>query len=99
MNSYYLHKILESNLPKDYPMDLIKLISKFTCDCPNIKCNFCNDKISKCYLTICVLCKNRTCGRGSCSRYPVDFLVTYSRMHKKLKCCNKCPECLKFEFK
>lgn len=85
--------IVKEHFPKNYPVDIINLISDFVCDCNGIKCDFCKEYYSSCYLKRCANCKKRTCGLENCLNYPVDYLVTYSKLHKVIKCCHKCPEC------
>lgn len=93
MNSYSAIYMLK-HLPKDYPIDLINLISEFVCDCGRVKCDFCNDYFSSCYLKRCASCKMKSCGSNpECLNYPVDYLLTYSGLHKELKCCHKCQIC------
>ena len=90
--------ILEDILPKNYPIDLINLITSYVCDCHLTKCNYCKVSFSDCCLQVCALCKNRSCGLNKCLKFNVDFIMTYASTHKELKCCHKCPECLGIEF-
>lgn len=85
--------ILKENLNDNFPLDLINLIKKYICDCPNILCNFCNRKFSKCYLNYCISCRNRTCGENNCKKFQVDYLIIYSNIDERFKCCHKCINC------
>ena len=86
-NSYY---ILENSLPNDFPTDLIRLINKFCCNCCFIECDFCDETWPSCYLRRCMQCKKKSCGMGSCPKFKIDIIITYSDSHKELKCAKKC---------
>jgi hypothetical protein len=85
--------MLEHYLNSTYPMDLIKLIESFICDCDYYKCNFCDNLFTCCYLKICASCKKRTCCDKECPKFPVDFIMTYSGKDTKIMCCHKCGNC------
>lgn len=86
--------ILENILSNDFPIDLIKLITTFVCNCENYLCNFCNEQLPNCYLKWCANCKKKSCGDKSCPKFKVDFIMCYSYLHKEIKCCHKCPDCI-----
>ena len=85
--------ILENVLPKNIPLDIINLISEFCCDCENKLCNFCQESIAQCFLTICANCKKLSCGLEECPKFKIDFIMTYADYHKEIKCCHKCDYC------
>ena len=90
-----LSTILENVLPKNIPMDLIKIISKYTCDCEEKKCNFCEKYITDCYLTICISCKLRSCCYKMCPKFETSIIISYANnYHKEIKLCRKCDLCL-----
>ena len=85
--------LLKESLPNNFPTDLIKLLSSFICDCADMKCDYCDNFYSNCYLKRCACCKRKSCGNNECPNYQVDFIMSYSMTHKMIKCCHKCLEC------
>lgn len=87
-------RLLEEVLPKYIPLDIIHLISTYTCNCKNKICNYCKEKFPECYLTICVKCKLRSCNNNTCITFPTDIVLTYyADYHREIKACRCCIIC------
>lgn len=93
MNSYKFNYVLEKFLPNDFPLDIVNLIGNFLCDCNKLKCDYCQEYMSCCYLKRCACCKKKSCGLNDCLNYPINYFLTYQGLHKVIKVCHKCPEC------
>lgn len=86
-------RLLNNNLPNKFPIDLIKLIKDYTCDCEQHFCNFCDLSFSHCHLTRCATCYSRSCEKKSCPKLDIKFIISYTYSHKEIKCSNSCPNC------
>ena len=82
----------EDYFSSKFPMDLIKIIQSYICDCDCRECSFCGCQIFLCYLTYCAKCKRKTCNSGVCPVFSVDMVLQYTA-HKELKACKKCFYC------
>lgn len=85
--------LLKNILPNNYPIDLIKLIKEYTCDCSENICNFCNISFASCHLKRCAGCHYRSCEKESCPIFEIKFTITYTYCHKEIQCAHSCPNC------
>ena len=86
---YTLIKIL----PNNYPIDLIKLISNYTCDCETHRCTFCDNYFTSCQLKRCTKCHSKSCGLNICPQFQTSYVITYTYSHKEIHCTRSCLNC------
>ena len=89
-----IFNILKDNL-LDIPIDIIKEVMSFVCNCEIKKCNFCNENQIECNLIICASCKQYSCNGLNCPKFNISFIIQYDEdLHKIRKCCSRCENCL-----